>query len=370
MYLQHEESVNRDINRIRDHIIEMAQCTETSLRDCIRACLEHNHQLAYAIILRDQYIDEKEKEIDRLCLEFIIKQQPVAQPLRFAFSAIKLNMEIERVGDYAESMARHIFKMKEWPEEYCKRGILELADLSITMFHDAIQSFIEQSVETARKALSMEDKVDTLRTDLINRLVAQTRDKETPIPLLNIIRRFERVADQARNICMEVLYMCTGEYAKHPGAETFRVLFVDEHNSMRSQIAEAVANGLNQQRFIFSSAGLEPKPIDPRTVDFMKTKGYDLSGASSRSLKQIPNLDFYQVVVVFASEAKSIFPREPRKTIYLDWEIDAPSLSRDDGETINAGYENMFNFISKHVTELVNAIIGTSNEKKGGINAS
>lgn len=365
MYLQHEASVNRDLNRIRDHIIQMARCTETSLRDCIRACVENNHQLAYAIILRDQYIDEKEKEIDRLCLEFIIKQQPVSQPLRFAFSAIKLNMEIERVGDYAESVARHIIKMKEWPEEYCKNDILQLADLSINMFHEAIQSFIDQSVETARKALSVEDTVDTLRTELINRLVAQSRGKEFPMPLFNIIRRFERVADQARNICMEVLYMCTGEYVKHPSAETFRILFVDEHNSMRSQIAEAVANGLNQPRFIFSSAGLDPKPIDPRTIDFMKTKGYELSNATSRSLKQIPNLDYYQVVVVFASEAKSIFPREPGKTIYLDWEIDAPSLSRDDDETINAGYENMFNFISKHVTGLVNAIIGTSDGRKG-----
>ena len=92
MYLQHEESVNRDIKRICDHILEMARCAEASLRDCIKAFLETNHELAYAIILRDQYIDEKEKEIDRLCLEFIIKQQPVAQPLRFAFSAIKLNV--------------------------------------------------------------------------------------------------------------------------------------------------------------------------------------------------------------------------------------------------------------------------------------
>ncbi|MBN1307673.1 MAG: phosphate signaling complex protein PhoU [Chitinispirillaceae bacterium] len=362
MYLQHEASVKRDMDRIRDHIIEMARCTETSLKDSIKSCLDHDHTLAYGIILRDQYIDEKEKEIDRLCLEFIVRQQPVAHPLRFAYAAIKLNMEIERVGDYAESMARHILKMERWPEEECRSGIVKLAELSIAMFHDAIQSFIDESPELARKALAVEETVDALRDESINDLLAATKNSETPLPVFNIIRRFERVADQARNICMEVLYLCTGEYQKHPGTEAFRVLFVDEHNSMRSRIAEAVANGLNRQRFIFSSAGIDPKPVDRRTIDFMKRKGYDLSATTSRALTQIPNLDYYQVVVVFASEAKGIFPREPRKTIYLDWEIPAPSLHREDEKTVEEAYEKMFEFITTHVTNLVNAIIGTETE--------
>jgi phosphate transport system protein len=334
MYLQHEESVKRDMQRIRDHIIEMARWTETSLRDTIKCCLEHDHTLAYGIILRDQYIDEKEKEVDRLCIEFIVRQQPVAHALRFAFSAIKLNIEIERVGDYAESMARHLFKMNDWPDNVCKNGILELANLSITMFHDAIESFILESADLAKKTILIEETVDALRESCIKSLLEVTKNQEVPLALLNIIRRFERVADQARNICMEVLYLTTGEYAKHPGAEAFRVLFVDEHNSLRSRIAEAVANKLNQPRFIFSSAGIDPKPIDPRTIQFMKSKGYDISNTTPRSVSQIPNLDSYNVIVAFSSEAKQIFPREPRKTIYLDWEVEAPSFARDDAETV------------------------------------
>jgi protein-tyrosine-phosphatase len=124
-------------------------------------------------------------------------------------------------------------------------------------------------------------------------------------------------------------------------------------------MAEVVANRLNLPRFVFSSAGIDPKPIDPRTIDFMKRKGYDMSETTSRSIRQIPNLDMYHVIVAFASEAKQLFPREPRKTIYLDWEIDAPSFSRDDAETIEAGHENIFQFVTKHVTNLVNAINGS-----------
>jgi len=362
MYLQHEESLTRDINRIREHLIEMASSTELSLRECLKACLEINHKLGYAIILRDQIIDEKEKEIDRLCLEFIVKQQPVSHSLRFIFSAIKLNSEIERVGDYAESMARHLFNLTEWPDEYCKEKITTLANLSISMFHDAIQSFIENSPELAKSTLATEDTVDDLRNVCINELLEASKGQPTPMPLLNIIRRFERVADQSRSICMEVLYMCTGEYLKHPNADTYRILFVDEHNSLRSQIAEAIANSLRQSKFIFASAGLEPHPIGQATIDFMKEKGFDLSKNTPRSLEQIPNLEYYQVVVALSSKARPVFPQEPRKTIYLDWKIEDPSAITGDAETIRAAYENVFYFLNKQINDLVNAVIGSTSK--------
>src|SRR3954469_21095417 len=86
----------------------MASLAETALKSCVAALGAKNRQLAYSVILRDQRIDELEKEIDRLCLEFIVRQQPVAGTLRFAYAAIKINADLERVGDYAESMARQI----------------------------------------------------------------------------------------------------------------------------------------------------------------------------------------------------------------------------------------------------------------------
>ena len=357
---ENNESVNRDITRISDNIVEMARYAETSLRDTVTALINNDHTLAYGVILRDRYIDDKEKEIDRLCFEFIHKLQPITKALRFAFSAVKINMEIERVGDYAESMARQLLKLDRWPEEQCKNSIVELAGLSITMFHDAIQSFIDQSVETAGKTLAVEESVDAMRDACINRLFSETKNSNLPLPVFNIIRRFERVADQARNICMEVLYMCAGENMKHPGTEVIRVLFVDEHNSMRSRIAEAVANGLNRDRFIFSSAGIEPETIDSRTIEFMKGKGYELSDTRSFALARVPNLDYYQVIVAFSPEVKKHFPQQPRKTIYLDWEIKAPSLGKDDDTTIEAAFQNIFDFVTEHVTSLIGAIEGAT----------
>ena len=110
-----EESLERDIDRIRQQVLEMSALAERALRDCVEALTDGNRQRAYAVILRDQYIDEKEKEIDRLCLEFLVRQQPVGVHLRLAYSTIKINLELERVGDYAESIARQLLRLSSLP---------------------------------------------------------------------------------------------------------------------------------------------------------------------------------------------------------------------------------------------------------------
>jgi phosphate transport system protein len=96
-----EESLQRDVDRICGKLTEMSALGEKALQACVKALAERDRQTAYAVILRDQYIDELEREVDRLCLEFIVRQQPVASLLRFAYATIKVNLELERVGDYA-----------------------------------------------------------------------------------------------------------------------------------------------------------------------------------------------------------------------------------------------------------------------------
>ncbi|HTM46379.1 MAG TPA: PhoU domain-containing protein, partial [Polyangiaceae bacterium] len=117
-----EQTLQRDIDRIRGKIATMAALAERALKDAVQALGQRSRPLAYSIILRDQRIDELEKEVDRLCLEFIVRQQPVAGLLRFAYATIKVNSEVERVGDYAESMARQILTITsvegvEFPQE-------------------------------------------------------------------------------------------------------------------------------------------------------------------------------------------------------------------------------------------------------------
>ncbi|HEX7510403.1 MAG TPA: phosphate signaling complex protein PhoU [Chitinivibrionales bacterium] len=357
-----EESLQRDIDRIHAKVTEMANLAEAALQSCVKACTEFNRQLAYAVILRDQFIDEKEKEIDRLCLEFLVRQQPVALPMRFAYSTIKINLEIERVGDYAESIARHILKLKEKPNPELCNGIVEIADLSIAMFHDSIRAFVEQDVELAKTNIQIEEAVDNLRRTLNGNLVEQlTRHAisyEEFDPITGIIKRFERVSDQARNICMEVLYMCTGEYVKHPGAEAVRIIFIDDNNRCRGLMAEAIASALKEPRFIFNSVGIDPQPVDRATIDFMKSKGFDLSRAVPKAIHQIPNMEHYQVIVALSPAAHKVFPQRPRKAIFLDWQVEDPSLNQGGPEDQNKAYEETFQFLKDQLSDLVKAVKG------------
>jgi phosphate transport system protein len=357
-----EESLQRDIDRIRAKITEMATLDDRALRDCVKAFQEQNRQLAYSIILRDQAIDELEKEIDRLCLEFIVRQQPVAGPLRFAYVTIKINLELERIGDYAESIARQILKISSMNVTIATERFVEIASLSIPMLRNAVLAFVKQDADLARDTMATEEVVDTLKSKINSELVQLRQDNKIPLealnPLMTIARRFERVSDQARNICEETLYMCTGEYAKHKGTEVTRMLFVDGHNSCRSQMAEGIANSLNQPKFLFSSAGLDPQPVDAATVAFMKEKGIDISRQTSKGVHQIPNLDHYQVIVALTPEAKKMFPTPPTKTVCLDWSVIDPSRVKGTAAEDRAAFDQTFRTIQAHLHDLVEAILG------------
>jgi phosphate transport system protein len=359
-----EESLERDIERIRQQLLAMAALAERAIRDAIAALLECDRQRAYVVVLRDQYVDEKEKEIDRLCLEFLLRQQPAGVHLRMAYAAIKINLELERVGDYAESIARHALRLSTMqpPPAQVKERLVEMADIAVPMIPDSVDAFVRQDADLARRVMEVDLTVDALLAKFASDLVTEVHEgrvaPEMLEPLITVARRLERVADQARNVCMETHYMCTGEYAKHPFAETFRVLFVGEHNACRSQMAEAIAQSLAQPRFIFSSAGLDPRPVDPQTIAFMREKGFDLSRAAPKAIFQVPNLDHYQVIVGVAREAQQAFPRSPRKMVYVDWAVDDPSRVEGSPDVTREAYEATFRTLSAHVRDLVGAVLG------------
>ena len=360
MATHYEESLQRDVERIRGKVKEMADLAAGALDACLRGLIERNRQLAYSVILRDQRIDALEKEIDRLCLEFIVRQQPVARHLRFAYVTIKINQEIERIGDYAESIARQILKVTNFDCSIPLDRYRQIAGLAIPMFRDAVQAYLTENVDVARRLQVVEEEVDGLKS-VINAELFQLRQENTiPLealtPLMTMARRFERVSDQAKNICEETLYMVTGEYQKHAGGDTWRVLFIDEHNACRSPMAEGIANSLGQPQFIFASAGLDPQPVDPAMVAFLKEKGIDISRLASRSVEAVPNLEHYQIIVALAKEARRAFPVKT-KSICLDWSIPDPSKASGSPVEVKKVYEEAYQNLHLQIQDLVEGIL-------------
>lgn len=362
---QLEETLQHDIDRIRDKVIEMGELAESALRTSLQAITERNRKLAYSVILRDGYIDELEKEIDRLCQEFLVRQLPAGGHLRFVYAVIKINNELERIGDYAESIARQFSAVSSLEPQPSYDKFLEIANLSISMLRNAVQSFVEQNVELATATMKMEkmDKqADSIRyrihDDLVRLRDAGKLPSEALPPLMIIASRFERVADQACNICEEVLFMCTGKYIKHEGKEIFRILFIDERDSCRAQMAEGIGNSLGLQRFRFNSAGISPRPVDAKTVKFMVDKGIDISRQTSKYLNQIPNLEHYDVIISLCKEAEAAFPPPPTKTVSIRWNIEDPSKVEGSKKEIQTAYEKAFQYLDTRIRDLIHAVLG------------
>jgi phosphate transport system protein len=357
-----EAALRRAVEGIRSKVIEMGALGERALQASLRAFLERNRQLAYAVILRDQYLDELETEIDRLCLEFIARQQPVATDLRFAFTAIKVNKELERIGDYAESVARQVLQLSTLEAPPPDRRFEELGNLAAHMLHDAVQAFLEQDADLARRTMAIEERANELRNGINAELARLNQAGQLATaaltPLMTIARRFERVTDQTKNICEEVLYLCTGEFIKHPGAEAFRILFVDEGNCCLSQMAEAIGIALDTPRFVFSSAGLAPVPLDPRLVEFLAGKGIDASRQVSKTPEQIPNAEHYQVLIALGDAAQKVFPAPPTKTVCLTWPATDPGTVLGSLEATRPAFESAYRSLDEHIRDLVAAIRG------------
>ena len=366
-----ESSLQYDLDRLRAKLTEMAARADRSLRDGIVALMSNNRQLAYSIILRDTFIDALDREIDRLCLEFMVRQQPVALHLRLAVAAIKINLELERVGDYAKSIAKQSLKLSRLGEPLAPGSFETLASGAIPLGREAVAAFTTQDLQRARSVIVAADEIEKMRSRITEELFNARQSGKIPLeaydPLINIARRFERVADQAKNICQETIYAVTGEYAKHSRGAVLRVLFIDGANAGGSQMAEAIGQALNNPRFIFSSAGLDPKPVDRGLVEFMAAKGIDLSSAKSRSVEQVPNLEHYQVFVALTPEAVGAFPPPNTKTVNLEWPLPDPAAGERLGTA--AAYEETWNFLQAQIGDLVKALLGwnTLSEKIAGL---
>jgi phosphate transport system protein len=337
----------------------MGTLAERATAASVRALVTQDRRLANAIILNDDRIDDLEKQLDRLCLEFLVRQQPVAGHLRFLYSCIKINTELERIGDYAESVARYALDLASEPAHQSFELLTPIGELATRMLREAMSSFLRQDVAQARATLALEREVDALRANIRRKLLELNRSGELPIealiPLLISAGRYERVADQAANICEEVLYMCTGEFEKHKGREMVRVLFVYRSWSRLGMMAELLATSLGLSNFVFSSAGFEPGESDLRTIEFLATKGIDASRWVPRSFLQIPNLEHYQVVILLDDGMHELRPQLPGKAIKMHWRTPRPPAIDARHEEAAEANERLFRFLDENIRAFVEA---------------
>ena len=354
--------MQRDIGRIRATVVEMSALVERSLQDAMAAFVGRDRRRATAVILRDRHIDEKEQELNRLCLEFMVRQQPAGSPLRMAYAAIRISLELERTGDYAESIARQTLRISDDAAEVPRERYQEMADMAIAMLRDAARAFETEDPDLARRTIDVEDTVDLLKDDLARDLVARYRNSllsfESLDPLMQVNRRLERASDQARNICHEVIYMCTGASTRHQGADIARVLFIDAHHGSLSQMAEVIGTSLGRTGFVFAGAGLDPLRLPAPTIEFLQRKGIDLSRAAPRAVHETPDLDQYQVVVALSAKVNKAFRHKTRRMVYFEWRYTDPSTVSGTAEDTMNAHEEAYERLRSDVADLVAMMAG------------
>jgi phosphate transport system protein len=346
-----EEQVRRDIDTLRDRIRRMGELVVRAIEEALAAMIERDRARAYGVVLRDYEIDALEDHVDRLCQEFLVRHIPVAAQLRFVLAVIKINAELERIGDYAESIARRAVDLAVMPPHPAAPRITEMAKLALQMLRQAVVAFLKEDVAMARTTLEMDRHVNAVERQIHVELEHPGQEAPQNFLVLNVSDRIERVADRACNISEDVIYLCTGEVVRHLPREDRQVLFLSRHNGFRTQVAEAVGRSLAPPYLQFSSAGLDPTELDERAIAVAARHGVQLSRQRPKSIADVGRLEDFHVVITFGREAEEVCAKLPYKIIYLDWDVPAPQPQPPD-----EWYERTFQDVHAKVTDLVQAL--------------
>ena len=198
---------------LNSDLISMGALCGDAIASAIKALMNGDMSLAQSAINTEKQIDQKEREIEDLCLKLIMQQQPVAKDLRFISAALKMITDMERIGDQAQDIAEIVTYIDL---SDCKNNIhiSDMADATIKMVTDSIEAFVKRDLELANAVIKHDDIVDDLfmhiKQDLINLIACDAKFGEQAIDILMIAKYLERIGDHATNIAEWVVFAITG----------------------------------------------------------------------------------------------------------------------------------------------------------------
>ena len=209
----------REASQLNEQVIRLGQSVEQQLKLAITAVIERDIDLARKVIDDDSAIDTSEVELEEECLKLLALHQPVAGDLRFLVSVLKINNDLERVGDLASNIARQAKRWIRLESVVLPPEIEEMAKKAKLMLRKSLLALVELESSIARNVLDNDKEVDTLHRRMYELALANIKKNpeqaEEQIILLNISKRLERVADLASNIAEDVIYTNEGEIVRH-----------------------------------------------------------------------------------------------------------------------------------------------------------
>ncbi len=203
----------RQLAQLKGELITMGALCEEAITNAVKYLTGSDEADREACLNADAQIDEKERDIESLCIKLILQQQPVAGDLRAVSAAMKMISDMERIGDQASDIveiAPYVFGSGIESATH----IRDMADATIRMVSESVESFVKTDVEIARLVIEHDNRVDDLfdrvKEELINSITGRNDNAEALIDLLMIAKYFERIGDHAENIAEWVIYSITG----------------------------------------------------------------------------------------------------------------------------------------------------------------
>jgi phosphate transport system protein len=211
--------LHAEIEKLKGHLLSLCGAVEAQTEKAVKALLDRNAGLAREVVPRDQDIDRREVEVEEECVRVLVLYQPVANDLRFVVSALKINNDLERIGDLAVNIAHKAIALADSPVEEFPVDVTAMWAKTQHMLRDSLDAMVKMDVDLARDVCLRDDEVDRMKREAretIESLVSQ--DPEANRCLLRLMaacRNLERIADLATNIAEDVIYLAEGRIIRH-----------------------------------------------------------------------------------------------------------------------------------------------------------
>lgn len=202
------------LSELNKKLLSMAAMTEQIIAMSIKSLEEQNTKLARETVEFDAKINEAEREVERICLNLLLQQPVFAEDLRRVSAALKMITDIERVGDQSADIADLNIQLIKKKQKWDLSDISEMARAATQMVNDAIDAYVNDDENLARKVISSDDKIDELfvktKDKIIDEIAADKANGEKAIDTLMVAKYFERIGDHAVNIAEWVVFSVTG----------------------------------------------------------------------------------------------------------------------------------------------------------------
>jgi len=212
-----------ELEQLKRRLLEMGGLAEENVRLAVKGLVDRDHELIDRVLLGDEPLNTLHIEIDNRSFTLLALYQPMAADLRTIVAALKINTDLERVGDLAVNIAEAARRYASHSPVKKLIDIPRMASIAQTMLRDALDSFVRRDVDLAQQVLNEDDKLDALKTQIFRELLTyMLQDTSTIEPALDLIlvsRHLERIGDHATNIAEDVIFIVSARDVRHHARE-------------------------------------------------------------------------------------------------------------------------------------------------------